>query len=147
MEFKVTVSVELGPNTFALLSGIMQRAAMPIQETSQTVETATPAAPKADKTETPPAKGGGAGKAPKEEPIRETPKAFEDLDEAEQLEAIKAEVTKHTKRGKSGDIKALLTYFDAGRVSELPTEQYPAFMDALGRYGKGESIDTITSLD
>lgn len=146
MEFKVTVNVELGPNTFALLSGIMQRAAMPQEQT------ATPTAPKADKTETPPAKSGGAGSksAPKEEPVKETPvetPTFEDLDEAEQLEAIKAEVTKHTKRGKSADIKALLAFFEASRLSELPVDQYPAFMDALGRYAKGESIDSITSLD
>jgi hypothetical protein len=142
MEFKVTVSIELGPNTFALISGIMQRATTP-QDTS-----AAPTAEK-DKTEKAP-KGGGAGKAPKVEPTKEDIKAeraFDEFTEEEQIEAIKAEVTKHTKRGKSGDIKALLTFVGAERVSNLQGDDIAAFMALVQRYGAGETVDALTSLD
>ena len=143
MNFTLTVSIELGPNTFALISGIMQRAAMP-QETS-----AAPTAQQDNAEKTP--KGGGAGssKPAKEEPIKEAP-AFADLTDDEKIEAIKAEVTKHTKRGKSGDIKALLTFVGAGRVSELQGEGIDTFMSLVQRYGKGgegNSIEDLTSLD
>lgn len=146
MDINVTVTVELGPNTFALISGIMQRTVVP-------QETKTEAAPtaQADKTEKAPAKGGGAGKPPKEEPIKEEHvkevRTFADLTEEEQIEAIKAEVTKHTKRGKSGDIKALLTFVGAERVSNLKGYDIENFMALVQRYGKGEDIDILTSLD
>lgn len=74
--------------------------------------------------------------------------AFSDLDDDAKLEAIKAEVTKHTKKGKSADIKFLLANFDAGRASELSTEQYDAFFDAITRYGAGEAAtDIFPALD
>ena len=65
------------------------------------------------------------------------------MDDDAKLEAIKTEVTKHTKKGKSADIKFLLANFDAGRASELATEDYDAFFDAITRYGKGENVDKI----
>ncbi|EYA03611.1 hypothetical protein M126_3500 [Bacteroides fragilis str. S6L3] len=70
------------------------------------------------------------------------------MDDDAKLEAIKAEVTKHTKKGKSADIKFLLANFDAGRASELSTEQYDAFFDAITRYGAGEAAtDIFPALD
>lgn len=59
------------------------------------------------------------------------------------LEAIKTEVIKHAKRGKSADIKFLLSKFDANRVSELATEYHDIFLDLITRYGKGEPVEKI----
>lgn len=65
------------------------------------------------------------------------------MDEDEQLEAIKAEVTRHVKKGKSADIKFMLSHFDADRASSLNPEDYKAFFDAVQRYGNGESVTDI----
>lgn len=69
--------------------------------------------------------------------------AFEDLDADAQLEALKAHVTKHTKKGKSADIKALLSNFGSDRVSTLEAEHYLDFNDVLNRYSAGESVEDI----
>jgi hypothetical protein len=137
MDVQVNVTVELGPKTLALLTGVGVAPAAPAKSVTEEAPKAEPEKPKAE-----------APKAPKAtapaKPKKEEAPAFEDLDEDAQLEAIKAEVTKHTKKGKSADIKALLAAYDAGRASELAPEQYADFFNAVVRYGKGESVEDIT---
>lgn len=77
--------------------------------------------------------------APKED---EAP-AFEDMSTDDQLADIQKRITKHTKKGKTADIKELLGIFDAGRASELSAKDYADFSDALNRYDAGETIDEI----
>ena len=82
--------------------------------------------------------------------VEEKPEAapeFSDLDADAQLEAIKAEVTRHTKKGKSADVKAMLAYFDAGRASELAEDQYEDFYNMVKEYAAGKSVNVLTSLD
>ncbi len=124
---EILVTVELGPKTTALLAN-----GFAAPQTATLVS--NPVAEEKAKAQT---------KAPKADA---KPKAadFDDLDDDAKLEAIKTEVTKHTKKGKSADIKALLTHFDAGRASELAPEQYGDFYNAILRYGKGESVAAIT---
>lgn len=141
IDIKVTVTVDLGEKTVALLHGLQGGVAIktpriPEPETDEPQAPEPVAPPTTARTRTTAAKA----KQP------ETP-GFEDLDEDAKLEAIKAEVTKHTKKGKSADIKALLTGFEANRASELDPENYDAFMKAVKRYGAGESIDDIIGLD
>lgn len=135
MDVQVNVTVELGPKTLALLTGVGVAPAAPAKSVTEEAPKAEPEKPKAE-----------APKVPKTpaKPKKEEAPAFEDLDEDAQLEAIKAEVTKHTKKGKSADIKALLAAYDAGRASELAPEQYADFFNAVVRYGKGESVEEIT---
>lgn len=143
MEVNVKVVVDLGEKTVALLTGGMAVNA-PIQKVTSKVE-----APKAE-----------AIKAESEKPTRtrrtkeqiaaeevQTANGWDEMDDDAKLEAIKAEVTKHTKKGKSADIKFLLAQFEAGRASELAPEDYDAFFDAITRYGKGESVDNIFPSD
>lgn len=151
MEVTVNVNIELGQQTMAFLTrGFMATSAKLVStEKVEEVKTeslakpevpAKPAAPAATtKTQRPAAsKPAAAAEKP----------AFSDLDDDAKLEAIKAEVTKHTKKGKSADIKFLLANFDAGRASELATEQYDAFFDAITRYGAGEAAtDIFPALD
>lgn len=68
---------------------------------------------------------------------------FADLDAEAQLDTLKNNVTKHTKKGKSADIKALLSNFGAERVSVLEVEHYSDFNDVLNRYTAGESVEDI----
>jgi len=126
----VNVTVELGPQTLALLTGGMAAPA-PVKAVE---------APKAEKKveekkpETP--------KAPVK-PKKDEPVPFEDMDDEAKLDTIKAEVTKHTKKGKSTDIKFILSNFEAGRASELDPDNYAAFYNAILRYGKGEDLADI----
>jgi len=88
-----------------------------------------------------------AAVAPKPAAPKPAPKAvavnFEDLEPAEQLEALKAHATKHTKKGKTADIKALVANYGAERVSELDPDYYIEFNDVLTRYSDGESVEDI----
>lgn len=127
MEATVKVTVELGEKTTALLSTILG-GIKPVAQAK--TEGPVPNKKEEPKTEKPAKKESAA--------------SFEDLDDDAKLEAIKTEVTKHTKKGKSADIKALLTAFDAGRASELATDRYDEFYTAIVRYGKGESVQAIT---
>jgi hypothetical protein len=147
MEIKVTV--ELGPQTFALINGFSA-------STTKTAVTEE-VAPLVEKPKQPRTRATAKvepvqEEAPKEvaAPVEEAPtksETFADLDDDAKLDAIKAEVTKHTKKGKSADIKALLGGFDANRASELAPEDYDAFYDGVKRYGAGESVDDIIGLD
>lgn len=148
MEIKVTV--ELGPKTFALLNGFNAQVVGAEKEniTVEKVEAdeaAPTEKPKQTRTRTSKAKEEAAETS--KETATTKVEAFEDLDDDAKLEAIKAEVTKHTKKGKSADIKALLLGFDANRASELAPEDYDAFYDAVKRYGAGESVDDIVGLN
>jgi hypothetical protein len=121
MEVKVNVSVELGPSTLALFSnGLFASGKARVIE---------------PKAEEPPVK---EEPVKREAPKKEEPAAFGDMKPEDQLEAIKAAVSKHVKKGKSADIKFMLAHFDASRASELDPKHYGAFYEALGRYGKGE---------
>lgn len=157
MEVNVKVTVELGAQTLAVLTGLNAKtpaaeAKTPAPEVAAEAKTPAPEVETEKKTRTRrTAAEIAAEKAAaeaKEAPVEETKAPeFGDLDEAAQLEAIKAEVTRHTKKGKSADIKALLAYFEAGRASELAPEQYQDFYDMVSRYGAGESVNDLTSLD
>lgn len=148
MEVTVNVNIELGQQTMAFLTrGFMATSAKLVS--TEKVEEAKPES--LAKPEVP-AKPAATTKTPRpaaSKPAAAAEKpAFSDLDDDAKLEAIKAEVTKHTKKGKSADIKFLLANFDAGRASELATEQYDAFFDAITRYGAGEAAtDIFPALD
>lgn len=151
--FNVNVTISLSADTLAVLSALTGTA-----KNSSSQETSAAPTAQQDKAEKTP-KGGGAGssKPPKEEPVKEAPATLESymatfglLGDDEKIEAIKTEVTKHTKRGKSGDIKALLTFVGVARVSELQGDDIDTFMALVQRYGKGgegNSLEDLTSLD
>lgn len=148
--FEVKVTVDLGEKTLALLTGGIAIANNANVKEPIAVEAAKPEAPKeetaAPKPEAPKAEPEKRTRRTKEQIAAEeaqTANGWDEMDDDAKLEAIKAEVTKHTKKGKSADIKFLLSNFDAGRASELAPEDYDAFFDAITRYGKGESVDTI----
>lgn len=144
MEVTVNVNIELGQQTMAFLTrGFMATSAKLVG--TEKVEEAKPES--LAKPEVPAKPAAPAATTKTQRPAASKP-AFSDLDDDAKLEAIKAEVTKHTKKGKSADIKFLLANFDAGRASELSTEQYDAFFDAITRYGAGEAAtDIFPALD
>lgn len=118
--------------------------------TEEVADTATPTSgastpkPKAAVTTKAPKAAAPAPKAAAPKPAAKPAEvAFEDLDADAQLEALKAHVTKHTKNGKSADIKALLSNFGSDRVSTLEAEHYLDFNDVLNRYSAGESVEDI----
>lgn len=151
MEVTVNVNIELGQQTMAFLTrGFMATSAKLVS--TEKVEEAKPESPAKPEVPAKPAAPAATTKTPRpaaSKPAAAAEKpAFSDLDDDAKLEAIKAEVTKHTKKGKSADIKFLLANFDAGRASELSTEQYDAFFDAITRYGAGEAAtDIFPALD
>lgn len=146
MDVNVKVTVDLGEKTVALLTGgVVVNTSTPKVEPKAEALKEEPApkseAPKADTAEK-----STRTRRTKEQIAAEeaqTANGWDDMDDDAKLEAIKAEVTKHTKKGKSADIKFLLSNFDAGRASELAPEDYDAFYDAITRYGKGESVEKI----
>ncbi len=151
MEVTVNVNIELGQQTMAFLTrGFMATSAKLLS--TEKVEEAKPESLAKPEVPAKPAAPAATTKTPRpaaSKPAAAAEKpAFSDLDDDAKLEAIKAEVTKHTKKGKSADIKFLLANFDAGRASELSTEQYDAFFDAITRYGAGEAAtDIFPALD
>ncbi|MFK2122529.1 hypothetical protein ACIXHP_15450 [Bacteroides fragilis] len=151
MEVTVNVNIELGQQTMAFLTrGFMATSAKLVS--TEKVEEAKPESLAKPEVPAKPAAPAATTKTPRpaaSKPAAAAEKpAFSDLDDDAKLEAIKAEVTKHTKKGKSADIKFLLANFDAGRASELSTEQYDAFFDAITRYGAGEAAtDIFPALD
>lgn len=151
MEVTVNVNIELGQQTMAFLTrGFMATSAKLVS--TEKVEEVKPESPAKPEVPAKPAAPAATTKTPRpaaSKPAAAAEKpAFSDLDDDAKLEAIKAEVTKHTKKGKSADIKFLLANFDAGRASELSTEQYDAFFDAITRYGAGEAAtDIFPALD
>lgn len=151
MEVTVNVNIELGQQTMAFLTrGFMATSAKLLStEKVEEVKPESPAKPEVPAKPAAPAVTTKTQRPAASKPAAAAEKpAFSDLDDDAKLEAIKAEVTKHTKKGKSADIKFLLANFDAGRASELSTEQYDAFFDAITRYGAGEAAtDIFPALD
>jgi len=192
MEIKLNVTVELGPNTLALIGLANGVATSPTPKKAVAKEEAVvDEAEEAPAAKPAPAKKAVAKPAPKMKVVEETeeegeeeaaeeeapkpvakkaspapaakaaapapkavakpaPKAapakavaFEDLDEEGQLEALKAHATKHTKKGKTADIKALVANYGADRVSDLDPEYYVEFNEVLTRYSDGESVEDI----
>ena len=99
-----------------------------------------------------------AGKPQLEEPAAEPVKVsaptpqpdpsvdFDDLEDAEKLDALRDKVAEYTKKGKSADIRFILAQFDARSISQaepLDPKHYGDFYAALERYGKGESVTDI----
>ena len=158
MEIKVTV--ELGEKTVALLNNLTRSV---VKAPSQEPANEDAAVGKTEAVEDKPAptrkrrtaaeieadKKAAEAKevAPEVEKKPEAAPEFSDLDADAQLEAIKAEVTRHTKKGKSADVKAMLAYFDAGRASELAEDQYEDFYNMVKEYAAGKSVNDLTSLD
>lgn len=137
---EVKVTFEMGDSVKALVNGLVSNALTkaPVAETE--VLNAPKAADIPVTKEVVPSKKKAAPEAP------EKKASFADLDDEAKLEAIKTEVTKHTKKGKGSDIKWLLGQFDASSVSKaqpLSPENYNAFYDAITRYGKGEALTDI----
>lgn len=150
MDVNVKVTVDLGEKTVALLTGGMvvntpTPKVEPKAEALKEEPEPKPEAPKADTAKTEAEKPTRTRRTKERIAAEEaqTANGWDEMDDDAKLEAIKAEVTKHTKKGKSADIKFLLSNFDAGRASELAPEDYDAFYDAIGRYGKGESLEKI----
>lgn len=141
MDIKVNVTVELGAATLAVLTGL----------TGGTAKTGAAAAAKMDVVKEETVKDTAANKpaagatkpAANKAPVKPAAPAFEDLDEAGQLEAIQTHVTRHVKKGKSADIKTLLGYYGAKKASELDASVYPAFHEAIEAYGKGTAVEDL----
>lgn len=158
MEVKVNVNIELGQTTINALAGILGGAVVtakaavveaPAEEKEKTPakvasKPAAKPAPKAVEEEAakPAPKAAAPKPAAKAKPVAEE-EDFNELDEDAQLEAIKKEVTKHTKNGKTSDIKQLLGLFDVGRSSDLDPATYGEFFELVKRYSGGEDLDTI----
>lgn len=151
----VNVTVELGPQTLALLTGGMAAPAPSVKPGGQTVkeilqsdrpltteDNATLIAEKKKINESLESKKNEAPKAPAK-PKKDEPTPFEEMGDEAKLEEIKALVTKGTKKGKSSDIKFLLSNFEAGRASELSPDQYDDFHAAILRYYDGEAVTDI----
>lgn len=149
MDVNVKVTVDLGEKTVALLTGgmVVNAPTPKVEPKAEALKEETaapkPEAPKADVSKTEPEKRTRRTKEQIAAEEAQTANGWDEMDDDAKLEAIKAEVTKHTKKGKSADIKFLLSNFDAGRASELAPEDYDAFFDAITRYGKGESVEKI----
>lgn len=146
--FEVKVTVDLGEKTVALLTGGIA-IANTVKESIAEAPKEETAAPKAEAIKAEPEKPTRTRRTKEQIAAEEaqTANGWDEMDDDAKLEAIKAEVTKHTKKGKSADIKFLLAQFEAGRASELAPEDYDAFFDAITRYGKGESVDKIFPSD
>lgn len=144
--FEVKVTVDLGEKTLALLTGgmVVNTPTPKVEPKAEALKDET-AAPKPEAPKAEPEKPTRTRRTKEQIAAEEaqTANGWDDMDDDAKLEAIKAEVTKHTKKGKSADIKFLLSNFDAGRASELAPEDYDAFFDAITRYGKGESVEKI----
>lgn len=138
----VNVTVELGPQTLALLTGGMAAPAPDFNTAKEKVIPAKAAVEEPKEEKKPAAPKAEAPKAPAK-PKKDEPTPFEEMDDEAKLDTIKAEVTKHTKKGKSADIKFILSNFEAGRASELDPDNYAAFYNAIVRYGKGEDLADI----
>ena len=161
MDVNVKVTVDLGDKTMSLFNGFVaaNKAVAEAADTAGKVlkkydgpkeePAPKPEAPKADVSKTEPEKPTRTRRTKEQIAAEEaqTANGWDEMDDDAKLEAIKAEVTKHTKKGKSADIKFLLSNFDAGRASELAPEDYDAFFDAITRYGKGESVETLFPSD
>ena len=167
MEVKVNVNIELGQTTINALAGILGGAVVTakaaVKEAPAEEKEKTPAkvaskpaakpAPKAVEEEAeeveakpvvakPAPKAAAPKPAAKAKPVAEE-EDFNELDEDAQLEAIKKEVTKHTKKGKTSDIKQLLGLFDVGRASDLDPATYGEFFELVKRYSGGKDLDAI----
>ncbi|WP_280185575.1 hypothetical protein [Bacteroides fragilis] len=154
MEVTVNVNIELGQQTMTFLTRGFMATSAKLVSTEKVEEAKPESIAKPEVPAKPAAPAAPAATTRTQRPAASKPAAaaekpaFSDLDDDAKLEAIKAEVTKHTKKGKSADIKFLLANFDAGRASELSTEQYDAFFDAITRYGAGEAAtDIFPALD
>lgn len=132
------------------------KTAAPAPKAATAADTAAAAATPSSGTTTPAPKAAApkpAAKAAAPAPKAATPApkpaaapadvAFEDLDDAAKLEALKAAVTKHTKKGKSKDIKLLLSPYAVERVSDLQAEDFDGFYDVITRYTDGETVGDI----
>lgn len=113
----------------------------PKAESAKRVRRAKPEAPAAESPKEEPAKEPASPEKTREAvPVIE---GWDDMDDDDRLEAIKSEVTKHAKAGRSTDIRAMLSHFGASRASELAPENYEGFITAIRRYGNGETLETI----
>lgn len=139
MEVKVIITHELGESTVNLLKSLAgiangNAAKMTVVKEAETVKGDAKAAP-AEK-----AKPGPKGKA------AIASDAFAGLDADDQLEAIKGEVTKHSKRGKTADMKEIIGHFGAARASEIDPTHYADAYAVLIAYGNGASVaDALAS--
>lgn len=150
MEIIVKVLIDLTPNTInalAALSGV--NAPMPTKSImAEPTKPKAPAATQVSEDEAPdvPAKpkapAVSAGPAAKAKPAAKVTK-FEDLDEDAQLEELKTRVVNFSKKGKTPDMKAILSNFGAARVSEVQPEDFVAMADALEKYKNGYTIDEL----
>lgn len=167
MDVNVKVTVDLGDRAMSLFNRLAATGAALTEVAGATKGSAEALAQMADAAEPVLAaleEPVPAQEAPKKEPSKRTPRAkaetqktepkepapvegWEDMDDEARLELIKSEVTKHAKRGKSVDIREMLSHFNASRASELDPKDYEAFCRAISRYGAGDSLEDIFSTD
>lgn len=153
MEFKVIVTHELGTATLNALTAILTGNAAAAAKTpakAKTQDAAEMAVVKeAEEVKAPKAKADkpvGTKPGPKGKNAMAA-EAFAGLDAEDQLEAIKTEVTKHSKKGKTADIKEMLSHFGAARASELDPANYADMYTAIIAYGGGSSVaDALASV-
>lgn len=150
MEVKVVITHELGASTVKALSAIFSGATADTAKAAkmEVVGDAEVKAPAPKNEEQAAPKAEKAKPAPKAEKAKPGPKgkptfdadAFAALDGEDQLEAIKQEVTKHSKKGKTEDMKAIIKHFGAARASEIDADKYGAAYAALMTYGDGATV-------
>lgn len=157
MDVNVNVTIDLGDKTISLFRPFASMAAsvdaaiqpkLTQAEPTQTEPLAEAAPPKPRRAPMKPK----SEAAPVEPEKQEEPEALAepapgstlaDMPDDEKLEAIRAEVTANTKKGKSADMRAMLNHFGAARASELDVDNYDAFYGAIKRYGDGETLEAI----
>lgn len=165
MEFQVRVTVDLGDKTLGMFNALIGNnpssgagvEVVTVEE--QALPETTPAlgyqrprrektVTKVEKAETKTEPEAIPEKVPAPTLLSEPETTIEVDYSAAKLDAIKAEVTKHAKKGKSADIKQMLAHFGAGRASELTPEVYDEFYAAIQRYGEGVPVaDLFLALD
>lgn len=141
MEFTLKVTVDLGEKTLKFLTSGPIQAPQPPADPRNIFKELNEKKIKEDVNKP------AAATDKKPEPPAKKNLDFNDLDDDAKLEVLKSEVAKHSKAGKAADIKALLTHFGTSRASLLSVDSYDDFHDAIQRYGNGESVAQITTLD
>lgn len=119
--------------------------AAPVADADEEEEKPAKAAAPAPKAAPKPAAKAPAPKAAPKPKAEEADEAvdFDDMDEEAQLAEIVKVATRFTKKGKTNDIKKLLTLFDAPKASSLDAAVYSDFFGLLTRYADGEDVDAL----
>lgn len=157
MNVELKLQGELNDATMIAVLGVLtgdsapvaKKAAAPAAQAEKAeipAKAAAPAAKAATPAKATAAKAAAPAKAAKPAAMSDEDKiaALEAIeDDEERLATVQAEVTKHTKKGKTADIKKLLAIYDSPKVSELDPSVYADFYGLVLRMAGGESADDI----